>query len=196
MGTISFNPMLTQSPQDTFLLESQGYIQGLMYDDPVAFQLMETGIIASGVSGSVYAGTGVQLSVNAIDKNLLGPQISIAANNAGMDGFIVGNKLYNGTLVPGNSAPVVVAGQTATLVKFGSGARIAVACDPTLAAALDGNSINQQVSWDFANQKLVAYSAGAGALAAKVLSVNSNSKIISTASGVTWTTGTAAIIQI
>jgi hypothetical protein len=40
--------------------------------------------------------------------------------------------------------------------RLGSGARIAVACDPAL-ASLYGLKISSQVSWDFVNQLLVPY---------------------------------------
>ncbi|HET8704809.1 MAG TPA: hypothetical protein VFM46_00795, partial [Pseudomonadales bacterium] len=42
--------------------------------------------------------------------------------------------------------------------RLGSGARLAVACDPSL-ASLNGGLITQQVSWDFNNQRLQPYDA-------------------------------------
>lgn len=197
--SISFNPMVTSSPTGTFRTDTEGYVQGAVMDDPSSNMWLASAIIAASVTGPVWGGMAVTENVAAPNQNGLGNSLVIAANNAGVTGFTVINRSYNAILTPGNNVPQLSAGMTAMFYRLGSNARIAVQCDTTLAGNLDTGAINQQVSWDFTNQKLVAYSSGAGALACKVLSVNTNSKIVSYNSGtgaLTWTQGAAAIIQI
>lgn len=193
---ITFNPVATTTPQNSFLTQTEGYTQGLIYDDPVPFLWIETGFLASGVTGSVYAGTALSLSVPPINQNNLGPSLTLATSMANLSGFLIGNKAYNAIVTPGATVPVLSAGMSGPLVKLGTGARLAVACNSTLAAALSGGFINQQVAWDFTAQELIAFVSGT-ALPVKVLSVNSNSKLVNPNSGSpVWTTGDVAIIQI
>ncbi|AOJ69344.1 MULTISPECIES: hypothetical protein [Burkholderia] len=197
--SISFNPMVTSSPTGTFRIDTEGYVQGAVMDDPSSNMWLASAIIAASVTGPVWGGMAITENVAAPNQNGLGNSLVIAANNAGVTGFTVINRSYNAILTPGNNVPQLTAGMTAMFYRLGSNARIAVQCDATLAGNLDTGAINQQVSWDFTNQKLVAYSSGAGALACKVLSVNTKSKIVSYNSGtgaLTWTEGAAAIIQI
>ncbi|MEI1276566.1 MULTISPECIES: hypothetical protein [Pseudomonadota] len=197
--SISFNPMVTSSPTGTFRTDTEGYVQGAVMDDPSSNMWLASAIIAASVTQPIWGGMAVTENVAPPNQNGLGNSLVIAANNAGVTGFTVINRSYNAILTPGNNVPQLSAGMTAMFYRTGSNARIAVQCDATLAANLDTGAINQQVSWDFTNQKLVTYSSGAGALACKVLSVNTNSKIVSYNSGtgaLTWTQGAAAIIQI
>ncbi|MBH9661011.1 hypothetical protein [Burkholderia multivorans] len=197
--SISFNPMVTSSPTGTFRTDTEGYVQGAVMDDPSSNMWLASAIIAASVAQPIWGGMAVTENVAVPNQNGLGNSLVIAADNAGVTGFTVINRSYNAILTPGNNVPQLSAGMTAMFYRLGSNARIAVQCDPTLANNLNPGAINQQVSWDFVNQKLVTYSSGAGALACKVLSVNTNSKIVSYNSGtgaLTWTQGPAAIIQI
>ncbi|ATF87564.1 hypothetical protein [Burkholderia gladioli] len=199
MAQISFNPMQTSAPTGTFRLDTEGYVQGAFLDDPSSNMWLSSGIIAASVTQPVWGGMPITENVAAPNQNGLGNSLVLAANNAGVTGFTVFNRAYNAILTPGNNVPLLVAGMTAMFFRTGSNARIAVQCDATLAANLDTGAVNQQVSYDFTNQKLIAYNSGVGALACKVLSVNTNSKIVSYNSGtgaLTWTQGAAAIIQI
>ena len=79
--------------------------------------------------------------------------------------------------------------------RFGSNARIVVACSSTLAAAVVGGATNQQVSWDYTNQVLVAYDSVA-ALPVKVLTANvGNSKIVTYSTPyANWTNNGSTIV--
>lgn len=194
MATISFNPSTTNSPQSSFLGQTKGFVQGIMMDDPVAFQLIRQGFVDSSVSGSVYAGMAITQNIPAIDSEEQGSNLVLATAEANISGWTIGNKLYNGIIVPGANVPVVVAGQTCSFAALGSGARIAVNCDTTLAASLAGGATNQQTAWDYTNQKLIAYSSGT-ALPVTVEAISDNCKIVNT-STMEWETGTCALIKI
>ncbi|WP_232477619.1 hypothetical protein [Caballeronia calidae] len=138
--------------------------------------------------------------VNAPGENQMGNTIDLAANSASLTGFTVFNRGNNMIITPGNNVPQAGPGMSIMYFRTGSNARIAVQCDNTLAGSLDAGNVNQAVSWDFTNQKLIAFSSGVGALACKVLLVTTNtSKIVNYNSGtgaLTWTTGYVALIQI
>ncbi len=197
MPAISFNPQQTTSPQNSFLLSTEGYVQGAFMDDPSSRMYLSSGVIAASVAQPVWGGMAITENVPAV--NTLGSSLALAANNAGVTGFTVFNQANNGIITPGNNVQQYGAGMTTSYFRTGSNARIAVQCSAALAAELDTGSVIQQVSWDFVNQQLIPYSAGVGALNVKVLSVNANSKIVSynsSTGAVTWSTGAAAIIQL
>lgn len=195
MASISFNPQLTTSPSNTFLTSTEGYVQGATLDDTSARMWLNSGVIASTVTQPVWGGMAITESVPA--SNSLGGNLTIASAAANVTGFTVFDQAHNMIIVPGNSVQQSLAGMTAHYFRLGSNIRIAVQCDATLANNLAGGAINQQVSWDFTNQKLIAFASTA--LPVKVLSVSATSKIVSYNSGtgaLTWTVGAAAIIQL
>lgn len=193
---VSFNPQLTTSPANSFQQSTQGYYQGSFLDDPSSRMYLSAGQIASSVTGPVYGGMAVTEGVPAPGSETLGNPLTLSTGVAGLTAFTVFNQSNNMIIVPGNSVQQSVAGMTISYFRLGSNARIAVQCDSTLAAALDSGAINQQVLWDFTNQKLIAYTTGT-ALPVKVLSVNTNSQIVVNTAGVlTYATGAVAIIQL
>ena len=194
---ITFNPQLTTAPQNSFLLTTEGYVQGAFMDDPSSRMYLTSGQIAASVSQPIWGGMAITENIPA--TNTLGSSLVLAANNAGVTGFTVFNQANNGIITPGNNVQQYGAGMTTSFFRLGSNARVAVQCSSALANALDTGSIAQQVSWDFTNQQLIPYSSSIGALPVKVLSVSSNSKIVSYSSStgaVTWGVGAAAIIQL
>lgn len=194
--TISFDPQATTSPSSSFLSNTQGYVQGNYLDDPSTKNWLTQGLIASTVTAPVYGGIGLTESVPAPGSETQGNILTIATAYTNLTAFCVFNQANNMIITPGNSVQQAQAGMSAAYFRFGSNARIAVECDATLAAALDAGTTIQQVQWDFTNQKLIAYTTGT-ALACKVLSVNTNSRVVVNTSGVlTWSTGPVAIIQI
>lgn len=197
MANVSFDPALTTAPQNSFQQATRGYVQGAFVDDPSSRMYLQSAKIASTVTQPMWGGMAVEELVPTADANQQGSDVQIAANTAAITGFSVFNQGYNGIITPGNNVPQYVAGMTLMLFRLGSNARIQVQADSTLAAAIEGNPINQQVEWDFTNQKLIPFAANA--LPVKVLSIETNSKIVSYNSGtgaLTWTTGPAAIIQL
>ena len=194
---INFNPQLTTSPQNTFQVETEGYVQGAYFDDPTTRMWLLQGQLASTVAQPIWGGMAIAEGVNAPNTNRGGNPLTLATGYTQYGGFTVFNQASNMVVTPGNSVQISVAGMSVSYFRQGSNARIAVQCNSTLAAAIDAGLTNQEVSWDFTNQILIPFSTTA--LPVKVLSVNTNSKIVSynsTTGAVTYTTGTCAIIQI
>ena len=161
MGNIiNFNPMLTTSPANTFLAQTEGYVQGAFFSDSPADRLsLLAGKIASTVTGSVWGGMALTENVAAPNTSI-GNSLVMAVSDATLTAFSVFNQANNMIIVPGNSVQQAVAGMSMSYFRMGSGASIAVQCDPTLAANADLGATNQQVSWDFVNHLLVPYTPG------------------------------------
>jgi hypothetical protein len=200
--TISFNPALTTSPSNTFLQQTEGYVQGNYFDDPSTKNWLSSGVIASTVTQPMWGGLAIEEVVATVNANALGNSITPAAGASTVTGFTVFNQSNNMLLVPGNNVQQAVAGMTMAYFRTGSNARIAVSCLASLVASLEGGPVNPTLYWDPALFQLTASgTSGAFALPAttRIISFNSNSKIVSYNSGtgaLTWTTGSAAIIQI
>ncbi|MGH8321591.1 MAG: hypothetical protein ACRESI_06525 [Gammaproteobacteria bacterium] len=198
---ISFNPVLSTNFPGSFSVQSNGYVQGVFLDDPAVRYALRGGILATSETVPMWGGVVIDVAVPtpATASSALGGVITRAAGYPTALGFSVFNQASNMVQTPQSRVPLSGTSMGVNYFLFGSGARIAVACSAALAAALEGGAYNQQVSWDFVNQVLIAFSATA--LPVKVINVNvGNSKIV-TYSSVTnyanWTNnGSCALIEI
>lgn len=196
---MNVNPSPTTNFAGSFVVQSDGYVQGLFMDDPaIRFQLAG-GIVGSGVATPMWGGEAITEALPAAEPQDLGNNITLATTYGNLTGFTVFNQGGAGLVTAQSQVPLFSATMGINFFRMGSGARIAVLCDSALAASLLGGNINQQVSWDFVNQKLIAFSTTA--LACKVLDVNNgNSKTVSYNSGTgnaNWVqNGICALIQI
>lgn len=158
MANISFNPQLTSAPQNSFLLETEGFVQGAFFDDPSARLWLAMGQIDASVTQAIWGGMAITEYVPT--SNAQGNTLKLATSPASnITAFTVFNQANNMIITPGNTVQQADAGMSMAYFRLGSNARIAVQCDTSLASALDGNATNQQVSWDFNNQVLTAYDA-------------------------------------
>lgn len=158
---INFNPQLTTSPANTFLLQTEGYVQGAFFSDNPADRLsLSAGTIASTVTGSIWGGMALTEGVNLPGANQGGNPLTLAVSNATITGYSVFNQAHNMIIVPGNSVQQAVAGMSMSYFRTGSLVEVAVQCDPTLANSAYVGNVAQQVSWDFVNHMLVPYTPG------------------------------------
>jgi len=203
-GSIAFNPMATTNYAGGFSYQSNGLVQGVAMDDPAVRFALAGGILASDETEPMWGGVGIYAHVPPAASETLGTVVGRADNNTQYDakqivGFSVVNQATAWLTTPQSPAPTASPGMTVPYFLFGSGARIAVDCDATLAAALLDGTIVPELYWDFTNQQLV--STGTDAIPVKVLRVQAgNSKIVvwdSVALTATYNnSGTAALIQI
>ena len=63
-GTISFDPYATNQPQNTFLLQTQGYVQGTAYDDPSVRMEMAGGTLAATETLTMWGGVPLTELIN------------------------------------------------------------------------------------------------------------------------------------
>lgn len=209
--SITISPFATNQPQDSFLLQTQGLIQGMMYDDPTARLELAGGVLGSTETVPMWGGRAISEYVNYAGANSdgLGPQVYSGSvlytgtSGAVVTGFSVYNQANSMVITPGQTAPQAGVGNYVAFMRFGSNARIAVQIDPALVTTLIATPgpIAQGLYWNTTTYLVTTTSSGAVLLpqTVKLLSINTNSKLVSYNSGthaVTWTTGTLAMIQI
>lgn len=197
----SLAPMNTTNGAGLFQKQSVGLVQGFAQPDPATRFALEQGVVSSAETTVMWDAIAVKMYVPASGAEAVGPVVARAATNATIMGFTVGNQAYNGITTPTSAPAQYGSGMGVQFARKGSGVRLNVKCDATLAATLLAGGVleNADVSWDFTNQQLIPYDSAVGALGCDVLAVNAgNSMTISESSGIlSWaTTGNAAIIQL
>ena len=199
-ANVSFNPALMTGAQNAFLLETQGWIQGITQDDPVSRMYLTSGILDSGISQIVWGGMGIIYNTAQLaTDNRQGPDIKLATSSS-ISGFTVFDQAISMTQTPGNTVPTAVAGQSIAFYTFGSKARIPLPLASGVISNLEGVVPTTQLYWDATNFNITTTSSGNVALPAGVLllAVNANSKVVSYSGGVaSWLEGQdACLIQL
>ena len=195
---VTFNPMPTTNALGGFSVQSDGLYQGTALDSPNSRYNLAGGILATAETTPMWGGVGIYEDIPASPgNNVLGGTVGRAADNAHLVGFSVFDQAYAGLTTPQSPVPLYGTGQTINFYRLGSGARVILQIDPAL-TSLEGGLITQQVSWDFTNQKIIAYNSGIGALAVKILQIQTTGcKTVSYDSGTgfaTWATNGACAI--
>lgn len=156
-----FYPYQTTNAAGSFSVQSAGYVQGIYMDDPAVRYALAIGTVSSSATGPIWGGMAISESVAAASgyDRTQGGTLVAATAVTNITGFSVFNNAYAWPGSPQSPVPMAGAsGMTVPFFRMGSGARIAVAMDPSL-VSLDGGLITQQVSWDFNNQVLQPYDA-------------------------------------
>ena len=203
-GSVTFNPYATTQGANTFLSQTQGYIQGMALDDPASYPWLVGGILATTETVVLWGGVPIEEFINSLGTGSegLGPTIKRSTSQATTTGWSVFNRAASMVIGPGNGVPVAGTGNYASFFRNGSNARIGVQCDPALVAALNSTTsiLGEALYWDVTNYRVTLTTTGGNfalPTSIKFLSVNTNSKIVSYAnSAATWSTGDVAIIQI
>ena len=194
MSSITFNPMLTTNSQNSFILESQGYIQGMSLDNQPSRMQRKQGQLLSTSAKPVYGG----MMVNELTPDIgtgENPVVQLATAQGASFAFTVFDGVYNAIILNGNTVPLVYPGMSCQYFRNGNFARIPVLCAPALAATLE-NSFDQTVFWDFTNQQLLG--TGTTALPCRIVALDSNSLTVSfnaTTGAYSWVLGTVAVIE-
>lgn len=159
---ISLNPALVTTASGLFYVKSEGYTQGTFIDDPAVRYQLAGGILATTETLPMWGGVGISETIPTEPGNVLGGLITrattLSAHTAGqLTGFSVFNQASNWVNTPQSPVPTGGTGAGIPFFRLGSNARIVVAADPALLAALETGVITQQVSWDLTNQILVPF---------------------------------------
>ena len=168
---LTFNPIVTTNAAGSFQIESTGYVQGTALDQPAVRFALSGGILATSETLPMWGGVGISENIasgvtsgiipETGSSSVLGSSIiratNVSAHTSGqLTGFSVFDQNYSAVNSPQSPVPLTGTAMQVNFYRLGSGARIAVACDPAL-VSLDGSIITQQVSWDFVNQLLIPY---------------------------------------
>lgn len=198
-ASITFNPMTTTGASNAFVVETDGFVQGTFFDDPAMRYQLEGGFVAASQAHVVWGGLPLSLSVPQLGSNPNGPSCALATTNAGIEAWCVYNQAA-AMIVTGANPPTAGAGMSINFLRPGSLLRVALPVASSLVSTLVGGATNQQVSWDFTNNEIMAYNSGVGALPVQIEFVDTNSKVVSYNSGtgaVTWNdAGACAIVRI
>lgn len=153
---ISFNPVITTNAAGGFASTLDGFIQGIAMDDPSTRFALAGGKLSVNETLPMWGGVLVYEDIPAVGSvgRVLGRATSLA-NATGISVFDQAHAMIN---TPQSPVPLSGTYMDVGFYRFGSGARIAVACDPAL-VSLQGGLINQQVSWDYGGQFLSPYTA-------------------------------------
>ena len=201
-GNITFNPYATTTPQHSFLLESQGYIQGVAIDDPSSYQWLAGGVLASTETLPMWGGVPIEEIANLVGTGSegLGPSLKRATSQATITGWSVFNQASSMVITPGNTVPLASQLNYVAFYRLGTNQRVAVQADPALAAAISGGAISGlALYWSVADSWVTLTTTSNFALPAstRLLSINTNSKIVSWSSpNANWSSGPAALLLI
>lgn len=163
MSNNPFFPYATTNAAGSFSVESNGFIAGTAYNSPNARFNHAMGILAASETLPIYGG--VPIIENVPQFGSRGSVLQRATSVGQIGGFTVFDQAYSWVSSPQSPCPSAGAGMSVPFYRLGSGARIAVPCDPSI-SGLVGSPVNAGVGWDF----------GAGTL---VVAVSSSSSISS-----------------
>ena len=199
------NSYTTNQPQDSFLLQTQGYVQGLPYDDPVSRLWLAAGTLDAGEAIPMWGGVPINEIINGTGSGAdgLGPDIKRSTSQATVTGWSTFAQMMHMLVTPSANVPVAGVTNGVGFFRNGTNQRLAVACDPALITTITGagdNIASQALYWDVTNYRITLTTTGGNwalPTSVRLLSVNSNSKIVSwTSPNATWAAGSAAIILI
>ena len=158
-AAISFNPQLTTVSAGLFNTQSVGLVQGTAYPDPAINYKRTSGVLASTETLPMWGGVGIYTNIPGVaggPVEQLGPVVGRATTLANLVAFSVFDGAYGMINTPQSPVPLAATYMQVAYYRLGSGARIAVQCDPAL-ATLIGDLTTTQVSWDFVTQRLILY---------------------------------------
>lgn len=198
---IILNPYIQTTAPGMFVIESDGFIAGTAMPDPAARYALSGGWLAQTETLPMFGGVAISENIpNEAAGNPvvpLGGAIGRATTYANLTGFSVFDQNYAAVNSPQSPVPTVGSGGLVNFYRLGCGIRVAVNCASALAASMEGGLINQQVSWDFTNQQLIAFATTA--LNVRVLQIKASKCMVPSYSSVTQFTtwnynGCAALI--
>ena len=202
---ISLNPMATTNAANLFNVNSQGFTQGDAQDDPAVKFALAGGVLSTSATTPLWGGVPIIEQIPGAPSqpgtDTLGATVVQATTNAVPTGICVYNQAFGGITTPQSNAPLFSPGMSVNFYRFGSGARIPMACDSSV-VALDGSSIVETVYYNYSTNLLTTTQpSGQEALPVKILRTSTTgNKLVSYSSGTgnaNWTsTGNIALVLI
>jgi hypothetical protein len=184
VANIAFNPYVQTNAAGMFTIESDGLIVGTAYPDPAARFALSGGWLATTETLPMFGGIAITENIpterSTAPATPTRPDIALGSvigratvmtPGAGtIHGFSVFDQNYAAVNTPQSPVPTVGSGGLVNFYRLGSGARVALAIDPAL-VTLEGGITTAQVSWDFTNQRIIAFAVTA--IPVKILSIKS-----------------------
>jgi hypothetical protein len=170
MATGSYNGQTTNKT-GTFSVVSDGFIQGMLRNDPVSRYNLAQGILGPNEAFPMFGGVAITEAIPGGssqwpngNNDSLGSVITRATSAANISGFVVFDQSFAAPITPYSNVPLIGSGQSVNYIRNGDSQQIAVAIDPTFAASLIGGATSQNVTWDFNAQRIAPYVASGGTI--------------------------------
>ena len=202
-ASVNFNPIQTTNFPGTFFVQTDGFVQGVMEDDPVARFALRSGVVSTAATVPMWGGVAIAESLAGgttgfVDQ--LNSVLAPASSGNGITGFTVFNQASAMVITNSSNVPLSGSSMAVNFFRFGSGARVAVNTTSAVASALAGGTISPTLYWDPVAYQVTAVSTSNVALptTVKLTHVNvGNSKVVNYASGTgyaTWTDGGSTLV--
>jgi hypothetical protein len=218
VATIANNPFVTTQSQGLFLpVTPNGLVQGTAYPDPAIRNALRRGVLAATETLPMWGGVAIYENIpgttggpNQALGVTVGRATSILGGSSPIAGWSVFDQAYGMVNSPASPVPLAPSYGQVNSYRLGSGARIAVACDPGL-VSLFGTGIGSYaqwanikygagsggqplVTWDLVNQLLAPY-VGATAISSGTYNTATGLVTLTMASPVNISPGTSVIVS-
>ena len=202
-ASVNFNPIQTTNFPGTFFVQTDGFVQGVMEDDPVARFALRSGVVSTAATVPMWGGVAIAESLAGgttgfVDQ--LNSVLAPASSGNGITGFTVFNQATAMVITNSSNVPLSGSSMAVNFFRFGSGARVAVNTTSAVASALAGGTIAPTLYWDPVAYQVTTVSTSNVALptTVKLTHVNvGNSKVVNYASGTgyaTWADGGSTLV--
>ena len=202
-ASVNFNPIQTTNFPGTFFVQTDGFVQGVMEDDPVARFALRSGVVSTAATVPMWGGVAIAESLAGgttgfVDQ--LNSVLAPASSGNGITGFTVFNQASAMVITNSSNVPLSGSSMAVNFFRFGSGARVAVNTTSAVASALAGGTISPTLYWDPVAYQVTTVATSNVALptTVKLTHVNvGNSKVVNYASGTgyaTWTDGGSTLV--
>src|SRR5580693_1506559 len=142
-AVIPFNYMTTTNAAGSFTLTTDGGVQGTQYDDPETTWSLRSGLVSQSETIPMWGGVGIYEQIptpgaanpSADLGSIIGRATTLTqTSSTGLIGFSMFNQVYNAPISTNSTVPLASSGMTFNYQRLGSGARVWLACDPSLAS--------------------------------------------------------------
>lgn len=173
MTDIWLPPPLQSPAAGSFAIQWDGLIQGMVQPDPEKLFLLRSGWLDPSVTVPLWGGMPIIEHTantpttspptsppvpNVSQQGMIGLATNFTSGDSGCaTGFSVFDQAYGMVGSPQSSVPEIANIMQVMFYAMGSGVRIALKMDPSLAQGLYGDPITEPVSWDFVNQQIIAF---------------------------------------
>jgi hypothetical protein len=198
-ATITFNPYATSVSQSSFLLQTDGFVQGVFLDSPTTRYALEGGYVAASQATPIWGGLPLSIVVPAPgaggSSSNLGAAVTLATALANIDGWSLLNQSSAGVITSTSPSPLYPSGASINFGRVGSGMLVCLPVNPAAVNTIASGASNQAIYWNYTNNYVDV--TGTGALGLQIYALNTNSKTISYNTGTgaaSWVNGGSVIV--
>ena len=171
----------TTVANNTFLLNTDGFIVGTLYGKFPDRYAIEGGVVASTQATPLYGGLPLTLAVTAPTiqgSSGLGERATLATAQTNIDGWSVFDQGAAGIISGFSNVPLYYANTSINFVRSGF---LVLPVNPAAVNTIAGGASNQNIFWNF-TQNYVDIT-GTGALGLQIIALSTNSKTVTYAAG-------------